>query len=334
MDPFGLVGEVIGGKYRVQALVEETALSVVYRAVHRVWQRPVAIKAFKAHLLDEEARHRLVESFVREGRLLMELSERCAAICQARDVSSLTTARGEWVPYMVLEWLEGESLDAMVTRERERGARPRSVAEAICLLDPVARALALAHERGITHRDVKPGNVFVLSGGCKLLDFGVAAVAHEVVHEGNGRSFTPAYGAPEQFSDDHGVAGPWTDVFALGLVFVELVAGRDPLGSGSIHEMMLCSCNPAVRPTPRGLGVSVHDGVERVLARALAVRPEDRFANVGELWAALKQAAPSPWADLSGTIPIPLVRPRAWRLPWQRGPKADVARREASFPPT
>jgi hypothetical protein len=60
-----------------------------------------------------------------------------------------------------------------------------------------------------------------------------------------------------------------------------------------------------------------------VLARALAVRPEDRFANVGELWAALKQAAPSPWADLSGTIPIPLVRARAWRLPWQRGPKAE-----------
>ncbi len=323
MDPLGLVGEVIGGRYRVQALVEETALSVVYRAVHRVWQRPVAIKAFRAGHLDEEARARLLESFVREGRLLMELSERCAAICQARDVSSLTTPRGEWVPYMVLEWLEGESLDAMVTRERERGARPRSVPEAICLLDPVARALALAHERGITHRDVKPGNVFVLSGGCKLLDFGVATVAHEVVSESDGRSFTPAYGAPEQFSDDHGTAGPWTDVFALGLVLVELVVGRDPLGSGSIREMMLRSCDPAVRPTPRALGVSVHDGVERVLARALAVRPEDRFANVGELWAALKQAAPSPWADHSGTIPIPLVRPRAWRAPWSRGPKAD-----------
>ena len=332
MDPFALVGEVIGGKYRVQALVEETALSVVYRAVHRVWKRPVAIKAFKAGHLDEEARARLLESFVREGRLLMELSERCAAICQARDVASLTTARGDWVPYMVLEWLEGESLDAMVTRERERGARPRTVAEAICLLDPVARALAIAHERGITHRDVKPGNVFVLSGGCKLLDFGIAAVAHEVVHEGDdGRSFTPAYGAPEQFSADHGVAGPWTDVFALGLVFVELVAGREPLGSGSIRAMMRRSCNPAVRPTPRALGVSVHDGVEQVLARALAVRPEDRFANIGEMWAALKLAAPSPWADLSGTIPIPLVRPRAWRLPWQRGSKSDPKPGDATF---
>ncbi|HEY8087161.1 MAG TPA: serine/threonine-protein kinase [Polyangiaceae bacterium] len=329
MDPFGLVGKVIGGKYRVQALVEETALSVVYRAVHRVWQRPVAIKAFKSRLLDVEDRARLLESFIREGRLLMELSERCAAIVQARDVASLTTARGEWVPYMVLEWLEGESLEAMVTRERANGARLRVVAEAMRLLDPVARALTLAHERGITHRDVKPANVFVLAGGCKLLDFGVAAVAHEVVREGECRSFTPAYGAPEQYSPDIGATGPWTDVFALGLVLVELVTGRDALGSGTIAGMMRRSCDPDVRPTPRALGASVHDDVERVMARALAVQPEHRYANAGELWSALRTATPSPWVDLSGTIPIPLVRRRQWRLPWQRGPQAGGSKSQA-----
>ena len=79
-DSLGLVGMNIAGKYRVEELVEETELSVVYRAVHRVLRRPVAIKAFKAGTLDDGARRRLLESFVREGALLMELSERCAAI--------------------------------------------------------------------------------------------------------------------------------------------------------------------------------------------------------------------------------------------------------------
>jgi serine/threonine protein kinase len=317
-DPFGLVGTTIDGKYRVVELVEVTRLSVVYRALHRVWRRPVAIKAFKAAQLDEESRRQMLVSFVREGTLLMELSERCAAICQARDVSSLTTPRGEWIPYMVLEWLEGESLDTMLVRERAQGSRPRTVAEAICLLDPIARALSLAHGLGISHRDVKPGNVYVLPGGCKLLDFGIAAVEREHVPDGEDavdRIFTPAYGAPEQISAHHGATGPWTDVYALALVFVELVAGREPLGSGSIPERMVRSCNVGKRPTPRGLGVSVSDAVEQVLARALSVKPEDRYATAGEMWSALKHAAPSPWVDLSNTIPIPLQR-RRWRWPW------------------
>ena len=326
-DPLGLVGRTIDRKYRVQELVEETSLSVVYRAIHRVWRRPVAIKAFNTTEVYAEERDRLLEAFVREGTLLMELSERCAAICQARDVSSLTTARGDWVPYMVLEWLEGESLDSMLAREHARNARPRSVAEAICLLDPVAKALALAHEHGISHRDVKPGNVFVLASGCKLLDFGVAQVVREFSHKGDApeQAFTPAYGAPEQFLPDLGATGPWTDVFALALVFAELVSGRHALGTSSIGHMMSRSCDPLVRPTPRTMGVSIDDDVERVLAKALAIHPQDRFASAGEFWSALKQEAPSRWADFSGTIPIPLVR-RRWSITacWQ--PTAAAAK--------
>jgi serine/threonine protein kinase len=315
-DPLGLVGTTIDGKYSVEAFVEETSLSLVYRAVHRVWRRPVAIKAFKIAQHDDESRKRLLDAFVREGVLLMELSERCSAICQARDVSALTTARGVWVPYMVLEWLEGESLDAILTRER--GSRPRSVTEAIRLLNPVARALSLAHERGIVHRDVKPGNIVVVKGGTKLLDFGVAAVMDDPAHSGEdgfAHSFTPAYGAPEQVSREHGTTGPWTDVYALALVFVELVTGRAPLGGGSIARIMMRSCDPLVRPTPRALGVPVADDVERVLGCALAVRPEDRFATVSQLWSALKRAAPPGWVDYSSTMPIPLRR-RRWRFPW------------------
>jgi serine/threonine protein kinase len=293
-----MVGTTVSGKYAVERVVAETELSVVYRATHRIWRRPVAIKVFKSPMLAEHARDRLLESFVREGALMMDLSERCSAICQARDVGSTVTESGDWVPYTVLEWLEGESLDSSLARSRT----PRSVKEAVDLLEPVANALALAHERGIVHLDVKPGNVYLLTETagegvrCKLLDFGIAKVidlaAARLSLDGMGqRSFTPAYGAPEQFSSAYGPTGAWTDVFALALVFVELVAGCEALRGSTIEVLAIQSCDAARRPTPRTLGAQVRDDVERVLARALAVRAADRYPNAGDFWFALGHAA-------------------------------------------
>jgi serine/threonine protein kinase len=321
-DPFGLVGRTLGAKYIVDDVVAETDFSVVYRATHRIWKRSVAIKTFKAPMLAESAREALIEGFVREGTLLMDLSERCAAICQARDVGSAITSAGDWVPYMVLEWLEGESLEARLARERASGARPRTVRQAIGLVDPIAQALALAHERRIVHLDVKPGNIFLLADTgndeprCKLLDFGVAQVVDTAagigaLEDGAPKSFTPAYGAPEQFDVQAGPTGPWTDVFALALVFVELVSGREALGGQTVTELRASACSIAVRPTPRSLDVIVPSEVERVLARALSVHPAARYRNAGDFWFALTHAAssrprdPSPRStSLHGEAPV------------------------------
>jgi serine/threonine protein kinase len=299
-DPFELVGTTVAGKYDIEEVVARTALSVVYRATHRVWQRSVAIKAFTAPTLSEAARQQLLASFVEEGRLLMDLSERCASICQARDVSSLTTARGEWVPYTVLEWLDGECLELVIYRERAEGRRARTLAEVVALLNPIAEALALAHDRGVAHRDVKPGNIFVLAGDpldpprAKLLDFGVAKVLRGAPRTSAtalaSESFTPSYGAPEQFSSAYGTSGPWTDVFALGLIVVELLAGRPALDGPTVGELALQSCHPDDRPTPRQRGVVVSDQVEQILDRALAVRLEERFPSAHEFWHALRDA--------------------------------------------
>jgi eukaryotic-like serine/threonine-protein kinase len=331
-DPFGLIGKTVGGKYRVEAVVEETGLSVVYRASHRVWRRPVAIKAFKAQSLDDNARSQLLESFVREGALLAELSERTAAVCQARDVASLVTERGEWVPYMVLEWLDGESLDAILERERADGTPPRTVERALRILAPVARALSLAHDRGIVHCDVKPGNICVLKdaavGGTtptKLYDFGIATSLRNEANGENNQSaarlsaFSPGYAAPEQYSVEYGAIGPWTDVHALALVFLELVTGKEPLAGDTVEELRRRACDPEARPTPRTHRVHVGNSVERVLAKALALRPEDRFAHADDFWTALTRAAKDRLKD--GTIPFMLVRPprsaprRRWVLP-------------------
>jgi formylglycine-generating enzyme required for sulfatase activity len=304
-DPLGLVGKKIDDKYIVESLVGEGGFAVVYRAQHLIFKRPVAIKAFRA-LSDfgVEQRERLLNDFIQEGALLADLSERSAAIVQARDVGTLTTPNGDWVPYMVLEWLDGAPLDSVLKQEGEQGFAPRTMQRAVKLLEPVAEALSLAHKRGIAHRDVKPANIFLLGDprgdDCtvKLLDFGIAKVVQDVQKLANSfsktsgavTSFTPAYGAPEQFSRTHGATGPWTDVFSLALVAGELVTGKTPLQGDDFVQLGFASANPSSRPTPRTLGAPVSDEVEAVFMKALAVKPEERFQSAGEFWNALRGA--------------------------------------------
>jgi len=303
-DPLHLVGTVIADKYAVEDVVGEGGFAIVYRATHRVWQRPVAIKVFRALVGLARDRHaQLVESFVQEGRLLAELSERSAAICQARDVGMLTTKDGLEIPYMVLEWLEGRSLEEVLAAERAAGLPPRTPEAALALLEPAADALALAHKKGIAHRDVKPANVFILGDArgehsVKLLDFGIAKVVQDAQRDSGSfnqtqglmSSFTPAYGAPEQFSRAQGATGPWTDVFALALIFTELLTHTSPLVGDDLTQLAFAAMDPQRRPTPRTLGADVPDAVEAVLARALAVKIESRYASMGELWSALRSA--------------------------------------------
>jgi eukaryotic-like serine/threonine-protein kinase len=304
-DPHDLIGTTIAEKYVVESVVGEGGFATVYKATHILWKRPVALKVFAAlHGFPPEQREKLLEDFVREGALLAELSEQSAAICQARDVGSLTTPAGHSVPYMVLEWLEGASLEAVLEDEAKRGVPLRTMSEAVRLLDPVAHALRLAHERGIAHRDVKPANIFVIGdprstrAQVKILDFGIAKVVQDAQRmagsfqktTGQTTSFTPAYGAPEQFSRTFGATGPWTDEFALALIVTEMVTGRVPLEGETIAEVAYASVDVNRRPTPRTFGATVSDAVEAVFVRALAVKPEDRFATAGDLWQALHAA--------------------------------------------
>ena len=315
LDPLSLVGTTVSEKYEIQEAVGEGGFAIVYRAVHQVWQRPVAIKVFRAlGDLPAERRDQLVKSFIQEGALLAELSERSAAICQARDVGMLRTADGREMPYMVLEWLEGRSLEQVIEDETQRRLPPRSPVEALHILEPAALALALAHKKGIVHRDVKPANIFVLGdprGECtvKVLDFGIAKVVQDVQRQAGSfqqtqgvvSSFTPAYGAPEQFSRTHGATGPWTDVFALALIFTELMTHEPPLRGDDLTQLAFCSMDPARRPTPRAYGFAISDALEAALRQALAVAPEERFRSTGEFWEALRAAlAMDPMRAFSG----------------------------------
>lgn len=304
-DPLELVGTTVDAKYALSSLVGEGGFAVVYKAEHLLWKRPVAVKVFRALAgVAKTDRERFLQDFIQEGAILAELSERSASIVQARDVGLVKVPGGE-VPYMVLEWLEGASLERILEDERASNLPLRTLEEAIRLLDPVAQGLSLAHMRGIAHRDIKPANVFVIgdprSPGLitKLLDFGIAKVVSNVQNarggfhmtSGVGTAFTPSYGAPEQFSRDHGATGPWTDVFALALMVGAIVTGKEPLEGNNMLQLAVAACNPSRRPTLRTLGASVSDEVEAVFKKATALEARDRYEHAGVFWQALRRAA-------------------------------------------
>ncbi|HEU4537876.1 MAG TPA: serine/threonine-protein kinase, partial [Polyangiaceae bacterium] len=311
-DPLGLLGTTVADKYDVEAFVAEGGFSFVYRALHRVWRQPVALKFLRVlQHASEEQRQQLLDDFVREGALLRQLSSRAASIVQAHDVGTMTGADASWWPYLVLEWLEGAALDRVLEGERYRGTPPRTLAESMRLLDPAVRALAAAHRRGIAHRDLKPANIFVLGddarspdAAVKLLDFGIAKVLGAAVTAGDAQTnaslrsqFTPWYGAPEQFSRSFGATGPWTDVYALALVLVEMLTHRSPLEGEDLAQLAFASTDAGQRPTPREKGVEVSDAVEAVFHRAVALNPVERYQSAGEFWRALYGALGTGFAD-------------------------------------
>jgi formylglycine-generating enzyme required for sulfatase activity len=246
-------------------------------------------------------REKFKESFLDEGRLLHRLSRANAGIAQALDVGTAESPNGTWTPYLVLEWLEGRGLDDELSQRLAAGRGGFELREAFELLNPAALALAEAHNQGISHRDIKPANLFLARVGgttmLKVLDFGIAkvltgtSITHALQATGDSiKAFTPQYGTPEQFDSRYGGTGPWTDVFALALVFVELLTGRPALQGENTIQLMVQSANPQERPTPRLRGVTVSQAVEEVVGKALEVEPRNRFLSAGAFWAALKTA--------------------------------------------
>ena len=316
-DRFALIGTIVADKYAIERVVGEGGFGVVFRATHRIWDEPVALKCFTAlSNAPVEVRDELLDQFVQEGKLLSKLSSRTTGIVQARDIGTLTTPGGAWLPYMVLEWLDGRTLEAFLGHDAgvPRG-KPRGVLETFQIMDGAVRALALAHALGVAHRDIKPANFFALGDELvpgmviKVLDFGIAKVMQQSQNAQNATglqisSFTPNYGAPEQFDRTYGATGPWTDVFQMALVLVEVMRGGAPsLGGEQFMQLAFASQNPDRRPTPRLYGLTVSDEVEAVFARAVALKVVDRWQNMAEFWMALAAAlglrdyAPLPTAD-------------------------------------
>ncbi len=332
-DPFGWVGHVLAGKVRVDAVVGEGGFGVVYRAWHLGFEQPVALKCLKLKpTLSEDAKDEFLKRFIAEGKLLHQLSRATADVVQCLDVGFAVSPTRMDTPYLVLEWLDGTTLDRELKNSRGQ-ARP--IEDAMAVLEPAARGLAAAHDQGVSHRDVKPANLMLTEVGgrvtLKVVDFGIAKAPDDATtsskpFDGFGsamQAFTPRYGAPEQFSRKYGPTGTWTDVYSFALVLVELAAGVPALDGEDPVQLYIETSDVQNRPTLRARGVVVSDAIESVINRALTVDPRSRYRTMGEFWDALHAASGTQ------TTRIKSIRPPALSSPKSNPP---VFRRSESDP--
>ncbi|XXX80874.1 AAA family ATPase [Sorangium sp. So ce134] len=361
-DPFAWVGATLDGQFAVDEVVGEGGFGVVYRGLHLGLDVPVAIKCLQMPPdMPPAGRDGFLAKLRAEGKLLHQLSRQTASIVQALDIGATTSPRGVWTPYLVMEWLEGETLAAALAARGAPEIRPMGLDAAITLLSPAAEALAVAHDNHVSHRDLKPANLFCIPRrggvGVKVLDFGIAKVFEETTPfaaarsatNDNQRAFTPVYAAPEQFVREYGSTGPWTDVFAMVLILIEVASGRRVLRGESLLELLMSALDAWRRPDLlSGIGLE-HPGVATVLRRALTVEPSARFRDMRELWSSLLTARSAPAfsslattgreasliAGLAATAPMPEDRRGAGAADaTQPPPPPGSARASSSLPPS
>jgi eukaryotic-like serine/threonine-protein kinase len=260
------------GRYLVEQVIGGGGMAVVYRARDEELDRPVAIKVLADNLAADEA---FRKRFLREARLAAQLSHR--NVVQIYD-----SGEADGRPYIVMEYVEGETLADLLAR---RGRLPAW--EAVELALQVCAGLDHAHRAGLVHRDIKPRNLLLRPDGTvKIVDFGIARSAGGTRLTETGSVLgTAAYLAPEQAAGDQ--VTPAADVYALGVVLYELLAGRTPHTAESLTEFLARGHEQPI-PALRELAPEAPEALEDVVMRCLARIPAYRPASAGDLAAELQ----------------------------------------------
>ena len=295
-----LVGKVLHGKYRLTRLLGDGGMGAVYEATHERLSTRVAIKILHAEIA---LRPGIVDRFLREARVSAQI--RSAHVAQVIDVDR--SPEGE--AYMVMELLEGETLLALLDRERKL-----SVGVACAFTLQILEALEAAHALNVVHRDLKPENVFVTHGTrktvVKLIDFGIAKVRNSgdaALTMAGVTMGTAEYMAPEQaFSADR--ADARSDLYAVGVMFYEMLSGQRPVNGDDPRVIALKVERGEAKPLVHALP-SVPPALAGFIHRAMAPRPEVRFQSADEMRLGLEKLVGH---DAGGTLPLPLApAPRA-----------------------
>lgn len=260
------------GKFNVIGHVGRGAMADVYKALHPELNRVVAIKVLSRALVHSpEMRAR----FRREARAIAAL--RHPNIVQVFDFDIVDDAY-----YMVMEFIEGKALNHHLADLRRRDAR-MPLQEVLRVVTGVGRALDYAHEQGMLHRDVKPGNImFRGDGGIVLTDFGVAKIlnASNDITATSSLAGTPAYMAPEQWTDDE--PDHRSDIYSLGIVLFELTTSQLPFNDQTPGRLMFKHISEPP-PLPRKLNRKIPADLESVVLHAMAKEPCDRYQTAQEL---------------------------------------------------
>ncbi|MBI4617398.1 MAG: PQQ-binding-like beta-propeller repeat protein [Planctomycetes bacterium] len=260
--------------FEVLGEIGRGAMGIVYKARQAALDRTVAVKVLAAA---GELAGDALERFRREARAAAALDH--PAIVRTHEV-------GAWggTHYIVQEYVEGPNLSHWL-KEEAGPLTPRQAAE---MLLPIAQAVAHAHSRGVVHRDLKPSNILVSAGDRpKLSDFGLALREGEERLSRSGRMVgTPAYMAPEQVEGDPDAVGPHTDVYGLGAVLYELLAGRIPFAATRL-EAIIIAIETDDPPPPSRFNAKVGREIEAVCLKCLEKKPARRYSSAGALAADL-----------------------------------------------
>ncbi|MGW1996058.1 protein kinase domain-containing protein [Embleya sp. NPDC001921] len=318
---------VLGARYELQALVGRGGMGEVWRGIDRELGRTVAVKVLPVELTrQEEFRTR----FRREARTVAALSHR--GVATLYDVGEDTTDEGV-TPFLVMEYIDGRTLtDAL------HDGLP-AISRAVAIARDIADTLVHSHGHGLIHRDIKPSNVMLSAAdGVKVLDFGIAKALAETTTRLTATGAmvgTPAYLSPEQI-DGAAVDGR-SDLYSLGCLLYELLAGRPPFTGDSPFAVMNQHLVKDPSP-PSALRPRIPDHVDAVVLRLLAKSPAQRYGSAAELRSALEdvEARLRTEAEPGSVVGAPLAQARsapppppegAPNIPTQALPAGDGAPR-------
>jgi eukaryotic-like serine/threonine-protein kinase len=257
------------GRYEVEKELGHGAMATVYKAVDPVIGRVVAIKVIRMEqgfgLEAEELRKRLYREAQSAGNLNHSNIVTIYDIGEEGDLS-----------YIAMEYIEGETLESWMQKNRIP-----PVEQTIAIIEQIAAGLDFAGARGITHRDIKPGNVLLTADGrAKIADFGIAKFSTSKMTQTGMVMGTPAYMSPEQ-----ALGNPLdgrSDIFSLGVIFYEMLTGERPFNGSNSTTIIYKIVHEEVVP-PHKLNVTIHQGIDSIVQRMLAKSPDQRYQSCGEV---------------------------------------------------
>lgn len=278
-------GETVGA-YKIIEQLGQGGMATVYKAYHAALDRYVALKILRPDINGDP---NFTARFQREARVIAKLEH--PHIVPVHDF-----AEHDKYPYLVMKFIEGETMSARLKRG------PLTSAEINDAVDAIGAALTYAHQQGVLHRDIKPSNVLIgTDGHVYLADFGLARIAQDGESSISSDSIlgTPQYISPEQAVGKKDL-NEGTDIYSFGVMLYEMVVGRVPFNADTPFSIIYDHIYTPL-PLPRTINPSVPESVENVLLKALAKERTDRYATVSEMVIAFKSAWETAGIPMQGT---------------------------------